>query len=536
MKTRKKILSIAIISLVLMMNLLQVFSYEKSRIPEYIKIGLFFDRTAKAMVAIESPEGIEAGIFYGEEYVPLFELKEKKIVLKKDVENGLGEGSYHIQIGQDFSSYREAEGFLSTIESIIRDGYLCYEGGWKVFVGIYSDENSAEENARQIRSYGYAAKPVMPSSTRVQVVDDYGNPIFMYDSSQDIYFAGRNRGVSVPIITVEGNKYRGAVTAKRLSNSDMTIINKLPLQEYLYGVVPAEMPAAWPMEALKAQAVSARVFTLSNLNKYQQFDFNLCATTNSQVYKGYSGEHPNTNRAVDETRSTIVTYQGNLIETFYHSNSGGYTESSENVWSAALPYARGIKDDFSLNELHSTWEVSFTKEDIKRQLASNNIFIGDIVDMKITSTSESGRVLSLVIYGTTGQETLEKQRSRTVLGLKSNYFFIDSNGFEKENGVAAINSSGIIFDNIALKNKKVVTASGVYNVGDSNNLYISNGRELQEIKDTSVVRASSDDFTIFGRGYGHGIGMSQYGAKKMGELGYSFEEILQHYYTGVKVE
>lgn len=536
MKRRKRILSIAIISLVLMMNLLQVFSYEKLWIPEYIKVGLFFDRTAKATVAIENSEGIEAGIFYGEEYVSLFELKEKKIALRKDINDMSGQGAYHIQIGQDFSSYREADGFLSAVNGVARDGYLAYEGNWKVFAGIYSDENMAEENARQIRSYGYEAKVVIPSNTRVQVVDGYGNPIFMYDSLQEVYFAGRNSGGSIPTINVEGNNYRGAVTAKRLSNSDMTIINKLPLEEYLYGVVPAEMPATWPLEALKAQAVSARVFTLSNLNKYQQFDFNLCSTTNSQVYKGYGGEHPNTNRAVDETRSVLVTYQGNLIETFYHSNSGGYTESSENVWSTALPYARGVKDDFSLNELHSTWEVSFTKEDIKKQLASNNIFIGDIVDMKIASVSENGRVLSLVIYGTTGQETLEKQRSRTVLGLKSNYFSINGNGFEKESNVAAINSSGIIFDNITLKNKKIVTASGVYDVEDTNNIYISNGREIQGIQDTPVVRTSSDNFVVLGRGYGHGIGMSQYGAKKMSELGYTFEEILQHYYTGVKVE
>ena len=213
------------------------------------------------------------------------------------------------------------------------DSYLYYGDDWRVYAGPYKNGSEASKIAENVnRIYHHETNVIKPSNSRVQVIDEKNNIIFIYDSCYEIYFVGKKNGNNVPLVNVEGTDYRGGITAKRLTNSDMTIINKLPLEEYLYGVIPSEMPASWPVEALKAQAIAARGFAVTNFNKYKRFDFNLCTTTYSQVYKGYSGEHPNTNKAVDQTRDMVIFYNGKLVEPYYHSNSCGYTEDSENVW------------------------------------------------------------------------------------------------------------------------------------------------------------------------------------------------------------
>ncbi|HZX21469.1 MAG TPA: SpoIID/LytB domain-containing protein, partial [Clostridia bacterium] len=389
---------------------------------------------------------------------------------------------------------------------------------------------------------------VKPSGTRVQVTDEKGSIIFMYDSFYEVYFIGKDKGNSVPLVSVEGVSYRGGITAKRLSNSDMTIINKLPLEEYLYGVIPAEMPASWPKEALKAQAIAARGFAITNSNKYKQFDFNLCTTTSSQVYKGYSGEHPNTNRAVDETRDIVITCDGRLIEPYYHSDSGGCTEDSENIWLNRLSYIRGIEDDFSLDTPYSAWSVSFTKHEIKDCLANNNIFIGDILDIKTTSVSDNGRVLSLTIYGTEGETTLEREKSRFVFGLKSNQFAVNSdNGDNDDIGgnkdymeLAVLDGTGSKLRSIDLDDKYVINNNGIYRIKNIGEILIYSGIQYKTVSRGESIRrpniTPSNVFIFDGKGYGHGLGMSQYGARKMAELGYKYDEILTHYYTGVEVE
>ena len=265
------------------------------------------------------------------------------------------------------------------------------------------------------------------------------------------------------------------MTATRENNSDLTVINLLPMEKYLYGVVPREMPHSWPEEALKAQAVAARGFTVASLNKYIEFGFNLCSTVHSQVYGGYDVEQRSTNRAVDQTKGQIITYNGHLAIPYYHSTSGGRTESSENIWTNAVPYIRGVSDKYSLNSPHSEWEVALSKEEIESLLMKNQYHIGELENLYVAEISENGRVLSFMIEGTNGKRELIKQESRTLLGLRSSWFEVE------------------------------------YDAG--NETYFFNGK-----------------------GYGHGIGMSQYGAKGMADEGYHYTDILKHYYTGVRIQ
>lgn len=526
--------------------------FNKSQIPVYIEIGLFFEGTAKSTIHLKSNNGFEVGRFPNNEFIKLLDiLDEKDIILRKDAyyigregnfvehtgsiatANSLNlQGPYHIQIGGVFNNRDGALDLLESLVSIDDKPYLVYEKGWKVFVGLYPDQEYTEEKAYKIEEIsGEDVKVISPSSTRIQVLDLTGKPLFMFDTEEGIYFQGCQDKGDVPVVNVEGKNYRGAITAKRLSNSDMSIVNKLLLEEYLYGVVPKEMPASWSLEALKAQAVAARGTAVSGINRFRNLGFDLCNTTRSQVYAGYDIEHPNSNQAVDETRNKLLTYNGEIANAFYHSNSGGHTENSENIWSAPVPYIRGVKDDFSLNTTNSIWMEALTKEQIKSLLEKNNIFIGDVLDIQVDSMSENGRVLELVVYGTRGKEVLVKEKARTVFGLKSTWFTVNGGAGDTIRGSIMAKNREDSITSVKLSNKSVISAKGITKLADTSNIKIYNGKTYRDEK-----QSPSDTFIFNGKGWGHGLGMSQYGAKKMAEEGYNYIQILTHYYTGTEVE
>jgi stage II sporulation protein D len=134
-------------------------------------------------------------------------------------------------------------------------------------------------------------------------------------------------------VTVNEGPYRGGMTITR-NDKGMDVINRLPLEEYLYGVVPKEMSPQWPIEALKAQAVAARTFALYHKKKSRDKEYDVYASTSSQVYGGVAAENEKATAAVNETRGRILVHDGRLILAYFHANSGGITEDAENVWTA----------------------------------------------------------------------------------------------------------------------------------------------------------------------------------------------------------
>ena len=538
MKKLKFIATLFMVAIMTMTSMELTYAFNKSQIPIYMEIGIYYEGTSKSTVHLKSNNGFEMGRFPNDEFISLLDILDKKdIILCKDsIEH---QGGYHIQIGDTFNNKDEALDLLESLALLENRGYLVCEQGWKVFVGSYSSREDADKDIYIIQGIVNSdVKVISPSSTRIQVLDLTGRPLLMFDNEMDIYFRAIKRGNEVPLLNIDGKNYRGAITAKRLAKSDMSIVNKLLLEEYLYGVVPREMSPSWALEALKAQAVAARGTAVSGVNRFRSLGFDLCNSTRSQVYDGYNIEHPNSNRAVDETRDKLLTYNGEIVNAFYHSNSGGHTENSENIWSTPLPYIKGVKDDFSLNTVNSSWAEVLTKEQIKILLEKNNIFIGDLLDMKITSVSENGRVLELTVYGTKGKEILIKEKARTVFGLKSTYFTINgqtANNSIDENIMVKSNNDFIM--PIELDSKFLITSSGIKKTYDNSNMNIYSGKNYRnEISSSPSPSSHNDTFVFNGKGWGHGLGMSQYGAKKMAEEGYNYMQILKHYYTGTKVE
>jgi len=336
------------------------------------------------------------------------------------------------------------------------------------------------------------------------------------------------------LVKVGENSYRDYISFLKNSSS-ILILNHIHIEHYLMGVLAKEMPASSPMDALKAQAIAARSYTYTSLSRHKGEGFNLCSTTHCQVYAGYEGEHPRTNEAVIHTFGEYIIYGGRVVNTPYHSNSGGYTEASENVWGGSLAYLRAVKDDYSLNSPHSSWTISFAAEELEAKLRAGGVDLGQLKDIEILNTTESGRVADLKVIGSRGEKVLKGSELRSLLGannLKSTLFTISKEGSTKDEKVHVIAGDGQI---------RAVDLNGLYIIDGSKKLSANNNDILRiKSKDTTYTlenKVSKPTAFIFdGKGYGHGVGMSQYGAIEMAKLGYNYIDIIKHYYTGVEVK
>ncbi len=287
--------------------------------------------------------------------------------------------------------------------------------------------------------------------------------------------------------------YRGNLEIRPAAEG-LTVVNELPIEQYLYGVVPAEMPSFFPVEALKAQAVASRSYTITQLGSYAAFGFDVLDNQYSQVYKGYDEEDPITTEAVDATKGLVLQYRGQPVAAFFHSSSGGCTENSEDVWKDSLPYIRSKEDPFDHNDKYYNWTVTYSADQltatVNRQLPKfldpeklpHFAIITDLQELERTSTGL--RVKKMLIKGLDAQgkplclEVYNADRVRIALGLRSALF----------------------------KMRKYTKPDGTL-----------------------------DKVTFTGSGWGHGLGMSQWGAAGLASQGYSFQDILQYYYTGVKL-
>lgn len=316
------------------------------------------------------------------------------------------------------------------------------------------------------------------------------------------------------LVTVFDRQYRGGIVLKRLSESDMTVINQVDFEQYLYSVVGKEMSTGWPIEALKAQAVCARSMAALNLHKFEKYGFNLDDSVASQAYAGVRSEAPDVIAAVEETRGKVVAYNGKPVAVYYFSTSGGWTENSENVWVSALPYLVAVEDKYEskTEPAYANWSVSVTAEEIKQIFAAKGIDIGDITDVSVTEANPvTGRAIKLKFTGTKGEKVYEKDNIRGALGadkLKSQMFTVS----KKAGGITFTTGEGAQ-GAPSLENSDLLASR--YHIG------------------TQV--SPSESYTFLGHGWGHGVGMSQYGAKGMAEAGFTYEEIIKFYFTGVEI-
>lgn len=330
-------------------------------------------------------------------------------------------------------------------------------------------------------------------------------------------------------LTYNGKEYRGALVIFRFDDSDMTVINLLDLEEYLYGVVPKELATGHPIEALKAQAVVARTYAATKLNKYEKWKFDLTNTTSDQAYGGVEAEKEDTTKAVKKTKGEIVTYKGEPITTYYFSTSSGYTENSENVWTAQLPYLVAVEDKYQPENLtYSNWSVTFTASEIEDILENKSQKIGKLVSLNILEKTPSNAVLELEFEGTKDSYVVKKENTRLVFGtsnVRSQFYDIETDA-----SVYTVDVDGNT-DIKTFSEVRVATKNGSEKLSSKLDQISVKGKK-KEIKYSS----KPTKYILNGKGYGHGVGMSQNGAIGMAKEGFSYDEILKWYYTGVKIE
>ena len=216
---------------------------------------------------------------------------------------------------------------------------------------------------------------------------------------------------------VRGGLYRGRMVLHR-DGGRVLVVNSLPPERYLYGVVPAEMPASWPAEALKAQAVVARSYALGSRSPASAYD--VFADTRSQVYRGVLGEVPATTAAVRDTASEVVLAGGEVATTYFFSTSGGTTAGNEEEWGGSpIDYLRPVDDPHDDLSPYHTWTARLTRGQVQRALA--DLTRGSFRRLAVAGHTASGRAATVNIVGSQGATTVAGATIRARLGLRSTW-------------------------------------------------------------------------------------------------------------------
>lgn len=298
----------------------------------------------------------------------------------------------------------------------------------------------------------------------------------------------------IPLVFARHRWYRGSLELRPVTGG-LTVVNRLPLEQYLYGVVPAEIPRSWPRATLQSQAVAARSYAIANLGKHRSRGFDVCDTDDCQVYSGASVENASTNGAVDATRGQVLVSGGRVIPAYFCASAGGYTENSEDVWVTKESFIRAVPD-FDQNSPHYTWYKNVSASSLAASLGRQGVHVGQLINVLPLQRSYSGRVKNMQIVGQTGNQVISGESFRIAAGLASTLF------------------------NVAPRGAAAVAAVAVSATPSS---------------PAPVAAPLPSEFAFAGRGWGHGLGLSQWGAKTLGEKGYAYTTILAHYYPGTQL-
>lgn len=523
-------------------------------IPEYIRVGLTMSYAEKSSIAIESTSIRLVRSLDSEN--PL----DNETVAEFDSSSGFNVRlglSYQAAVPISASSYDDARAEAS---SYVSNGYAnavagYYNNDWAVIIYGYGTLGEAQNAASALG--GTALSP-----SDVTILDINGDPILLIADS-DAYFMGSG---DTPVVDLGARSYRGIIDFIHNSSGTLTAVNVIDLEEYLYGVVAAEIPSSYEYEAIKAQACAARTYALYKWNRESDIGYDICDSTHCQAYMGYDYEDSTTRQAVIDTEGELIYYNGSPIEALFFSSSGGYTEDAVNVWGTDVAYLKAVDDSQEIN--CPEWERTVTLDDLDAIISANGYGIGSATGMRITIDNRTNRVQMVEILGTNGTKEITLEACRTVFGSIGSSFssrtYTITNGVTVSGGgtetVTTSNNLGTFvtdpIDGFSVGSDYVLGAdcAVVYSDSDETKAYGYDGSEI-DINDipgladlttstttvrpsggTTVIQSQGSTIEVKGYGIGHGVGLSQMGANGMAANGADYKEILQHYYTGTTVE
>ncbi len=278
-------------------------------------------------------------------------------------------------------------------------------------------------------------------------------------------------------LALDGRRFRGIVDILRQSNMTLLVVNHLDIEKYLYGVLPHEIPDHWPDQMLEIQAILARSYALFKKMEHRKEEYDVVSSVLSQRYGGREEEIERARRAVDRTAGQVLTTQGTLFPTFYHSTCGGHTEDAvvANLWKKILFPLRGVRCTTCDHSPFYRWERSFSLEDVAFRLRKSGRAVPPIRRLRLDGRTASGRAKAIVIEHEKGETTIPAPEFRL--------------------SISPMELRSIKFD-LAVKDGRV---------------------------------------TFKGYGWGHGAGLCQWGAEGMVARGFSVNEILSFYYPGTEI-
>jgi stage II sporulation protein D len=332
------------------------------------------------------------------------------------------------------------------------------------------------------------------------------------------------------LVTFQGKPYRGTLELAIDDEGDLIVVNTVSTFDYLVSVVGAEIPSSWHPQALGAQAIAARTYLLTHLKRHRAYD--LEGDVRDQAYGGLGTEDDQTRRAVERTAGVVATYRGGAIEALYSANAGGATEDSENVFGNALPYLRSVQSPWDREAENSSWgrtSWQWTKELTAPQLGDalrlKGLDVGDPQRIDLTQVAPTGRVLQARVVGSRATREIGKDRSRYYFGLMSALFTVAKTGGGEMETVSYLNATRI--RELASLGAKVVW-TGYRVEWDADH-------EIATFRESSYGYELPARFVFTGKGFGHGVGMSQWGMQGMAVAGRTYEQILTHYYRGIEL-
>ncbi|MBL0225667.1 MAG: SpoIID/LytB domain-containing protein [Geobacteraceae bacterium] len=272
-------------------------------------------------------------------------------------------------------------------------------------------------------------------------------------------------------VQVNGKPYRGVAEVSP-GEKGVLVVNELPLEEYLVGLINCEISSAWPMEAVKAQAVIARTYAIHKKQARSTSFYHLESSVIDQVYEGCEIEDSRARRGVTDTAGEVLRYGDAVIQAFYHSNCGGRTEASEHVWGRHLPYLTGVDCRYCLSSPSSYWDQKIAVSELEERLKAAGYKVSGVTDIRAGSRNSRGRLKNVMVISSRGESSLPGDQFRKAIG----YSVIKSTDFTV----------------------KVVNGEAVFS----------------------------------GLGNGHGVGLCQWGAKQRALDGFGYDEILSYYYPG----
>ncbi len=277
-------------------------------------------------------------------------------------------------------------------------------------------------------------------------------------------------------ISVNHRTFRGSVDIILTTQNKFLIVNTVALEDYIKGVLYHEVSHHWPLEAIKAQAVAARTYALYRAQLSQGKDYDVTNDIYSQVYGGETSEKYQTNLAVDKTKGLVIVYLSKILPAYYSATCAGATENVSELWSDDLSPLKGVVCRYCQSSPHIFWKKNFRLKDIQDKLNRNGFTLGLIKGIKVAERNDSNRIRTLEITTRDGKtSTISGKDFREIIGpnlVKSNNYVIDMKGY-----------------------------------------YVD----------------------LIGKGWGHGVGLCQWGAREMALQHANFEKILKYYYPGTEI-